>query len=221
MLRADLHVHTSFSRDGVMPPQQLISLCLARGIDCLAVTDHNTIRGAIEVAREAPFRVIVGEEIKTSEGEIIGLFLEEEIPRGLSPEETVTRIRAQGGLVMLPHPYDHLRRSTLRRDALDRIAPLADIIEVFNARLLLKRHIAQARELASRHNRLVSAGSDSHVPAEIGHAYVEMPEFQGKHDFLDSLAAGSLHGHLTSPLVHVATTWNKWNRGRRATSKSG
>ncbi len=213
-VRADLHCHTHHSHDGIMRPPDIIAACQKARINCLAVTDHNSIAGAIEVAREAPFPVIVGEEIKTSEGEIIGLFLEEAIPKGLSPEETVKRIRSQGGLVLVPHPFDHLRRSTIRREALERVAQLVDIIEVFNARIMFPRHVAQARAFALRHNLRSSAGSDAHTRSEIGHAYVEMAGFRDRDEFLKNLAQGTVRGRFTSPLVHAQTTWNRWKKKR-------
>ena len=113
MLKADLHMHTAFSLDCDTPPEVVVKRCIAAGLNCIAITDHNTIRGALEVGKLADFRVIVGEEVKSSEGDIIGLFLEEEIPRGLSPLETVSRIKDQDGLVMVPHPFDTIRRGPL------------------------------------------------------------------------------------------------------------
>ena len=218
MLRADLHVHTHHSPDCLMTAEEIIAACQKAGINCLAITDHNTIAGALEVAGHAPFPVIIGEEIRTSEGEVIGLFLEEEIPRGLSPEETIARIRAQGGLVLVPHPLDRLRRSTISADALARIISLVDIIEVFNARVMLSAYSARARSLAGLHGKAASAGSDSHTVGEIGHGYVEMPEFEGRDDFLVSLARGKVTGRPTSPLVHFSTTWDRW-KNRRAAAK--
>ncbi|MDP2659746.1 MAG: PHP-associated domain-containing protein [Dehalococcoidia bacterium] len=216
ILRADLHVHTYSSPDSLMTAEEIIAACRKTGINCLAVTDHNVIAGALEVARLAPFPVIVGEEIRTSEGEIIGLFLKEQIPRGLSPEESIGRIRAQGGLVLVPHPFDRLRRSTISAAALQRILPQVDIIEVFNARIMVPGYVSQAYSLAARHRLLISAGSDAHTRGEIGHGYVEMPEFAGPEGFLKSLAAGKVKGRPTSPLVHVLSTWNKWKKRRAA-----
>lgn len=214
VLRADLHVHTHYSPDCLMTAQEIVTACQKTGINCLAITDHNSLAGALEVARLAPFPVIVGEEVHTRDGEIIGLFLEEEIPRGLTPEATIARIRAQGGLVLVPHPFDRLRRSTLRRHVLLRLLSQVDIIEVLNARIILPGYSSAARSLAARHGLPPSAGSDAHTPGEIGHAYVEMPDFEGRGDFLASLAKGKIVGHRSSPLVHLSSSWNKWKRRR-------
>jgi predicted metal-dependent phosphoesterase TrpH len=112
-LRADFHSHSHYSRDSVISPQAFIDRCLRKGIDCIAVTDHNEIEGAFVIQKLAPFKVIVGEEVKTSEGEIIGLFLKELVPKGMSPEDTIDCIHEQGGLAVIPHPYDIFRRSVI------------------------------------------------------------------------------------------------------------
>ncbi|MDP2659943.1 MAG: PHP domain-containing protein [Dehalococcoidia bacterium] len=214
MLRADLHVHTYHSPDGVMRPSDLVGACRKAGITCVAVTDHHSIAGALEVVQEAPFQVIVGEEIKTSEGELIGLFLEEVIPKGLSPEKTISCIRDQKGLVLVPHPFDHLRRSSIHKEALARIVSMVDIIEVFNARIMLPSQISRARSLAAEYHLLSSGGSDAHTLGELGHGYVEMPEFRDASGFLRSLAEGKVKGRPSSVLVHVMTTWNRWKKKR-------
>jgi predicted metal-dependent phosphoesterase TrpH len=208
-MKADLHTHTHFSRDGCMSPQVLVERCVQAGIDCVAVSDHNSVEGALEVQRIAPFKVILAEEIKTSEGEIIGLFLEEEVPKGLTPEETVRAIREQGGLVCVPHPFDRLRFSPLRHEALLRVVADVDIIEAFNSRTTLRRDNERAERFAAEHGKLVSAGSDAHTPGEIGLAYVEMPDFEGPKEFLAALEKGRIVGRRASPLVHVISTLAK------------
>ncbi len=153
LLKADLHVHTRYSEDSISPPEKIVQHCLKAGINCLAITDHNEISGAFEVKRLAPFKVIVGEEVLTNRGEIIGYFLTEKIPDRLSPEETVARIKAQGGLVCVPHPYDLLRSGTkIHTQALEEILPSTDLIEVFNSRTMLLRDSARALELARKAN---------------------------------------------------------------------
>ncbi|MEE9324142.1 MAG: PHP domain-containing protein, partial [Dehalococcoidia bacterium] len=133
-LRADFHMHTHYSSDCATPPERLVARCVEVGLSCIALTDHNTIKGALEVERMAPFKVIVAEEIKTPFGEITGLVLKEEVPPGLSPQETVARIKEQGGLVSIPHPFDRFRNSVLKYEALESILSQVDIIEVFNSR---------------------------------------------------------------------------------------
>ena len=110
LIRADLHNHTYFSPDSILSPKQVVDRVHRAGLDCIAITDHNTIRGGLAVREIADgFQVIVGEEVRTADGEVLGLFLSEDIPRGLTAAETVARIKAQGGIAGVPHPFDHLR----------------------------------------------------------------------------------------------------------------
>lgn len=206
-LRVDLHIHTRHSPDSATSPDRLVARCLEVGLTCIAVTDHNTLKGALETARIAPFRVILGEEVKTAEGDLIGLFLREEVPPGLPPVETARRIKAQGGLVMLPHPYDRLRRSVLTPRALREVLPFADIVEVFNARNVFQADNRRARALAAEQGLLMAAVSDAHHPLELGRTYMEMPEFDGTpQGFLAALARARLVCRPSSPLVHLLTT---------------
>jgi predicted metal-dependent phosphoesterase TrpH len=191
--------------DSIMSLEQIIERCLEVGINCLSVADHNAIEGAIKLKEMAPFPIIVSEEIMTLDGEIIGMFLNQEIPKKLSAEETVAQIKAQGGLVCIPHPCDRLRFSVFRDQVFEGIMPDVDIIEVFNARSLSPDSSTRAWQMAQRYGKLASAGSDAHTPSEIGNAFVEMPEFNGKDEFLDSLAQGKISGSKSSPTVHFAS----------------
>lgn len=199
-----------------MSLETIISRCLEVEINCIAVTDHNTIAGALKMRQISPFKVIVGEEIGTISGEIIGLFLTEEIPRGLAADETVARIKAQGGLVCIPHPFDRLFRGKLERDVLEALLPDIDIMEVFNARTIFSGDSTKSRLFAQAHGLLQSAGSDSHTPGEIGGAWVEMSEFNDPGEFRLALAQGKIIGRRASPLVHLATSLAKlkklWKR---------
>lgn len=206
-MKADLHIHTVYSMDCAMTLEQIISRCLEIGINCLAITDHNTIAGALKMKEMAPFPIIVGEEILTTGGEIIGLFLSQEVPSKLSIEETISRIKAQDGLVCIPHPYDRLRLSMFRNQVFESIMPEVDIVEVFNARSLLPNSSTRAWHLAHKYGKPASAGSDAHTPSEIGNACVEIPEFTGKDDFLASLAKGKISGSKSNPIIHFASTW--------------
>src|SRR5207248_9693577 len=130
-MRIDLHSHTLCSKDSCNEYDRIISAVLDCGLDGIAVTDHNELHGALELQKVAPFLVIPGEEIKTSRGEIIGLFLKEWIPPGLEPIETVERIHEQGGVAYVPHPFDEFRGSRIERGALEEVTPYIDILEVF------------------------------------------------------------------------------------------
>jgi len=163
----------------------------------------------------APFPVIVAEEIMTPHGEIMGMFLKQTIPSGLSVDKTIAQIRSQGGLVCIPHPFDMLRQSALRSNILEEIAEQIDIIEVFNSRTLLPKNSAKALAFALKYGIPKSAGSDAHTLYEIGNAYVEMPEFNGKDDFLQALEKGKISGHMTNPFIHFASAWTKLRKRRR------
>ena len=207
MLKADFHIHSEYSMDCNTPLARIISRCHELGINCIAICDHGTAEGALRMRDIAPFPVIVAEEILTPYGEIMGMFLEETIPSGLSVEETLSRIRAQGGLVCIPHPFDTFRQSALRSNILEEIAEQIDVVEVFNSRGILARDSAKALAFATKYGIAQSAGSDAHTPKEIGNAYVEMPEFKGKDDFLKALKKGKTSGHRTTPLIHFASAW--------------
>ena len=207
MLKTELHVHTRFSPDCATPPEKLVARCQKLGINCLAVTDHNTIQGALAVQKLAPFQVIIGEEVKSNAGEITGLFLKKEIPQGLSPMETVNEIKEQGGLVSIPHPFDKLRRSVIVPNALKEVLPYADIVEVFNARNTFSSANDLAMALAREHGLLMTSVSDSHTLFEIGNTYMDIPNFDNNpHDFLKNLSNAIHNTNKTTPLIHVLTT---------------
>jgi len=208
-VKVDLHVHTCYSKDSLTSLEAVIEACRKQGLDKVAITDHNTIAGALALREMAPDLVIVGEEIRTNVGEIIAYFVEEEVPRGLSLQKAIARVRGQGGVVGVPHPLDRLRREALGRANLLTIIEQVDLLEVFNARTVFSSNNRRALDLARERGLLASAGSDAHVACEIGHAYVEMPVFDDKDAFLRSLAQGQIVGRLTSPLIHLVSTWAK------------
>ncbi len=206
LLRADLHTHTFHSPDGITSPRRLVEACRRKGLSCVAVTDHDTIRGALAVRELADFPVVVGEEIRSAGGEILGLFLMEEVPDGLLPEETIARVKAQGGLVGIPHPYDRLR-GALRHEDMVRLRDRIDFIEVLNARIVFASDNGRARRFAEENGLAMSAGSDAHCAWEVGRARVEMREFDGPQDFLEALSEGRLVGGLSSPLIHLVSRY--------------
>jgi hypothetical protein len=208
-VRVDLHSHTHRSSDCATSYRAITTAAKRHGIDVLAITDHNRIEGALELAESKDFRFIVGEEITTREGEIIGLFLREFIPPRLSPEETIDEIKRQGGVVYVPHPFDRIRRGVLKRDALERVAGLIDAVEVMNARIHIAEDNAAAARFAEERRLLKGAGSDAHTAFEIGQAGVEVPDFQDAQSFKRSLAASQVFGKPSTPLVHVASSWAK------------
>jgi len=205
LLRADLHAHTHFSRDGFTSPERFVATYVQRGIDCVAVSDHNNMDGAFAVAKIAPFKVILAEEIKTTEGEIIGWFLKEAIPKGLTPEDTVRAIRAQGGLVCVPHPFDRLRRSPLKTRALLRIIDQVDAVEAFNARTTLPADNRRSAEFVRRYGKVASAGSPPSWPRVRGAGGGGRRASGGPEDVLEASRAGRIQGPTATPRVHVVS----------------
>ncbi|MRX82332.1 PHP domain-containing protein [Eggerthella guodeyinii] len=170
--KTEFHIHTRYSHDSMMGKRALLFMCKARGVDCVAITDHNEVAGAIAYA---PFleahgvRVIVGEEVFTCEGEIVGLFLEKRVKPGLTPEETIRRIREQGGVVYIPHPYDEKRaKSVLSRSAIHRNASLIDCVEIHNGRNAKAGFSHVQARIASEEGLSPIIGCDAHCFFEIG-----------------------------------------------------
>jgi predicted metal-dependent phosphoesterase TrpH len=195
-VRVDMHSHTMWSGDSTTTPDEIASAVAEAGIDVLCITDHNAIKGAFDLLGRLSCRVIVGEELRTHAGEIIGLFLNERIPAGVQPGEAARAIRAQGGIVYIPHPFDPMRRN-INSAALEALIDdrLVDAIEVINAKTSLRSLNERAAAMATAHDLAAGAGSDAHVPDAIGAAYVEMPDFDGPDDFMAKLRLGRPVGH--------------------------
>jgi predicted metal-dependent phosphoesterase TrpH len=191
----DLHMHTSWSHDCSIDVDELIPHAESEGLGAIAITDHNVFGGALEALERAQRHkliVIPGEEIKTGEdGEVIGLFLQEEIPRGLSFAETIAAIRAQGGLVYVPHPFDRLH-SIPRAETLHKHLAEIDVFEVYNARLLFDAYNDEAVRFARKYNLTAAAGSDAHVLQGVGTGAVRMRRFDGAEEFLLSLRSAEI-----------------------------
>ena len=216
--RVELHCHTRASFDSLAKPEDIVRICRERGIDRIAITDHNTMAGVAAVQALAPELVIPGEEIKTEEGEIIGWFMTEEIPRGLPLNETIARLRAQGAVIGVPHPLDSLRMgSALGRESLLKVIDQVDALEALNARCLRHGDNDAARELAVAHGKLMTAGSDAHAPREIGAAILRMPPFHDADTFRKSLAQARIEGKRSGGHVRLYSTWAKIYK--RATGK--
>lgn len=195
-VRVDLHSHTMWSGDSTTTPDEVAEAVVASGLDVLCITDHNAVKGAQELARTLPCRVVIGEELRTHAGEIIGLFLTEHVPFGTPPTQAAQRIRDQGGLVYVPHPFDPMRRNLAEAALVElALAGLVDAVEVMNAKTSLASLNRRAAEFADRHGLAAGAGSDAHVPDALGAAYVEMPDFDGPADFLAKLGEAVVVGH--------------------------
>lgn len=199
-VRVDCHLHTVASGDAVTTLDQLADRVAEVGIDVVCITDHNVTSAAVDAARRGlGARVIVGEEIRTPAGDVIGLFLAERIPYVLPLAEVVGRIRGQGALVYAPHPFDTSRSSLGAAAASLCAAGLLDVVEVFNAKISDQALNRQAGALAARWGLPGAAGSDAHDPGGVGAAYLEMPDFDGPAGFLAALGQarviGEFRGH--------------------------
>jgi hypothetical protein len=190
LIDVDLHMHTDHSGDCATPVEHLLATAREQGLGAIAVTDHNEVSGAFEAAEKAAefgVKIIIGEEVKSAtQGEVIGLFLKEKIPRGLSLEETVAEIKRQGGLVYVPHPFDRMH-AVPDYEHLLKIVDDVDAIEVYNPRVAIGSFNEEAERFAAKYQIVRGAGSDSHVAAGLGSVRIRMHDFDGPEEFLESL----------------------------------
>ncbi len=205
MLRLDLHIHTRHSKDSTAPIPSVVERCRRAGLGPVAITDHDTIQGALEVERVAPFQVIVGEEITSAAGDIIGLFLLRAVPSGLSASETVKKIKEQGGLVLIPHPFDRLRPSAIKPAALQEILPFIDLIEGYNSHTVFPKDNHKGVDFARDNSLPMVACSDAHSALELGSTYTEVPDFDGTpKGLIQAAGAGRMSGHAPNPIWLMA-----------------
>lgn len=191
MLKIDLHTHSVASRDGAITAQQYAHILSNGALDYIAVTDHNKIHFAIELQKKLGNHIIVGEEINTTEGELIGLFLKEKVPRDLSAKKTVAVIKAQGGLVYVPHPFETVRRG-ITKESLQNIIADVDIIEVYNGRAVFQNMGPQALTAARLNQKAEAASSDAHVAKGLGTAYSLIEDIPTAQNLAKQLAKGQL-----------------------------
>jgi predicted metal-dependent phosphoesterase TrpH len=203
LIDVDLHMHTDHSHDCATPVEVLLDTAREQHLGAIAVTDHNEISGALdarEKAAEYGVKVIVAEEVKTAnQGEVIGLFIEEKIPRGLTLEETVAEIKRQGGLVYVPHPFDRMHAVPDYEHLLN-ILDDVDAIEIFNPRIAFKPFNEEAVRFANKYRIVAGAGSDSHVAQGLGSVRIRMRDFSGAEEFLESLRDADIVRKPTSLL---------------------
>lgn len=191
LIEVDLHMHTDHSPDCATPVEVLLETARDRGLGAIAITDHNEVSGALEARRIAEgmddIEVIVAEEVKTAEqGEVIGLFLEEKIPKGMTMAETIAAIRAQGGLVYVPHPFDRFHSVPDYEHLLEMVEEI-DVLEVFNPRVALTAFNEEAERFARKYRIVPGAGSDSHVAQGLGSVRVRIHDFEGPEEFLEAM----------------------------------
>jgi predicted metal-dependent phosphoesterase TrpH/glycosyltransferase involved in cell wall biosynthesis len=215
---ADLHMHTDHSHDCAVPVADLLDYAEAQGLGAIAITDHNVFAGAqeaVQLARRRDLVVIPGEEIKTEKGEVIGLFLDEEIERGLPMADTIAAIREQGGVVYLPHPFDRLH-TIPDAPTLHRHMPEIDVFEVYNARLLFEGFNDEALRYARKYNLTMGAGSDAHVLQGVGTGLVRMRAFENAAEFLISLRSAEIVRRPKSLVYLQGLKWVAQSRARRS-----
>lgn len=212
MVRVEFHCHTIYSKDSLTRPEALVEACRRKGIDRVIVTDHNSIRGAL-VAREIdPQRVILGEEIMTTRGELLVAFVKEQIPAGLPPLEAISRLREQGAFISVSHPFDSRRRGAWDLPDLLEIVPYVDAIETFNARCMGDGPNEQAQQFAAVRNLAGTAGSDAHATLELGRATLLLPEFTDAAGLAQALRAAQPQVRRSGAWVHFYSLFAKWSK---------
>jgi predicted metal-dependent phosphoesterase TrpH len=204
-IRIEFHSHTLASKDSLLRPADLVAAARRKGIDRVVVTDHNSIAGAREAQKLDPERVIVGEEIMTTRGEILAAYVTEEIPAGLSPQETIRRLRGQGAFISVSHPFDRLRKGGWELADLLEILPLVDAIEVFNSRCMLRRFNAEAGEFARRNGIPGTVGSDAHAAFELGRSLLLLEPFTGPDELRAVIRRGVPQVRWSPPWFHMVS----------------
>lgn len=193
-MRIDLHLHSRYSHDGRSTLEELIERCAECGLDRIALTDHNTVEGALALAEIAPDLAIVGEEAKTREGEVIGLFITRRLPPYMRAEDVMDMIHEMGGLTYVPHPLDR-HRSNFSAERIAELAGRIDIIETYNAWCEPAENQAAAR-LAKDLEKVSATGSDAHAASELGRSWMEIEDYTGPQDFLEKLRSAR---HVITP----------------------
>jgi predicted metal-dependent phosphoesterase TrpH len=212
MISVDFHTHTFASKDSLTSPERFVAAARRKNLERVVVTDHNGIAGAQAVHALDPERIIVGEEIMTTKGEILAAFMTEEIPRGLSPVETIKRLRYQGAFISVSHPFDSWRNGAWKLDDLLEITPLVDAIEIFNARCTNAVDNQKAAEFALSHHLAGTAGSDAHAAFELGKARLRLPQFTGPDGLRKVIREGQVEGGLSPIWVHFTSYYARWRK---------
>lgn len=204
MLRVEFHCHTIHSFDSLTSVEELIAACRKKGIDRVAVTDHNTIRGALAAQAIDPALVIVGEEIQTTVGELLAFFVKEEVPPYLEPQKAIDLLKQQGAFISVSHPFDSMR-SPWGREELLRILPFIDAIETYNSRCMWPGFNRQAEAFAREHGLAGTSGSDAHSIPELGRATMILDEFADAESLRSAIRSAVPHNRLSGFWVHFAS----------------
>jgi len=207
MLRVEFHCHTYYSNDSLTLPETLREVCQRKQIDRLMVTDHNSIGGALEARQLDPQLFIVGEEVRTTSGELLAFFVKEEVPRGLQPLEAIQRLQDQGAFICVSHPLDRMRG--WQPEALLTILPYLDALETFNSRCIWPCWNTDAQRFASRHHLPGVSGSDAHTPQEVGRSTMLVEDFADAEGLRRVIRQAQPHNRLSGWGVHFASSQAK------------
>jgi len=211
LLRVETHCHSDQSPDSFNKIEDLILVAKKRKITRLVISDHNRINGALKAKKLEPDLIIIGEEILTTRGELLALFVQEIVPSGLSPEKTIEILRDQNAFISVSHPFDRLRHGWAPND-LNKIVPLIDAIEVFNARSFTKKVNEKAADYAMKNNLAGTVGSDAHTLVEVGRAVLILPEFHDSNSLRQVIRQAERISRYSSPMVRFGSTYATWIR---------
>lgn len=212
----EFHCHTHASKDSLTKPEDLIKTARRKGLDRLVVTDHNSIRGAVVAQKIDPELVIIGEEIMTTRGEILAAFVQEEIPQGLTPQETIKILKEQGAFISVSHPFDILRKGGWEEKDLLEIIEQVDAIEIFNSRCMNPMFNVQAKQFAEKYNLAGTVGSDAHAAFEVGKSVILLDQFAGPDEMREVIKRAKYKTKLSPWWVHLFSRYaSTINRVRR------
>lgn len=203
----EFHCHTNASKDSITPPSKLLAEAIRRGVDRLIITDHNSIRGARAAQSLDPEHVIIGEEIMTTQGEILAAYVQEEIPAGLSPQEVIRMLREQGAFISVSHPFDSMRAGGWQEADLLQILPFVDAIEVYNSRCMRKQFNRDAQLFAEKHNVPGTVGSDAHAAFEVGRSVLQVAPFNGPDELRQVMRQGIPVTKWSPPWFHFTSRY--------------
>jgi predicted metal-dependent phosphoesterase TrpH len=203
----EFHCHTVYSKDSLTPPERLIEACQRKGIDRVVITDHNTIAGARIAQALDPERVIIGEEIMTTRGEILAAFVTEEIPALLTPGETIKRLREQGAFISVSHPFDAWRKGGWEEADLLQIIPEVDAIEIYNSRCMRPVFNKLALDFARRHSLAGTVGSDAHTIYELGRSTLVVEPFEGPQGLRSTIRNAVYRTRWSPPWFHLSSRY--------------
>ncbi|MEI6291739.1 MAG: PHP-associated domain-containing protein [Chloroflexota bacterium] len=206
-INVEFHCHTNFSKDSLLKPKDLVSMAMKKKLDRVIITDHNSIKGAVEASKIAPGMIVIGEEIMTTKGELLAAFVLEELPGGLEPQEAIRLLRSQGAFISVSHPYDVFRSGHWKEKDLLEIIPFVDAIEVFNSRCMSMKPNDQAAEFAKRHQLAGTVGSDAHAGIELGKSYLVLDDFSDRSGLIQAMISARPVMNLSSPLIHLTSRY--------------